>query len=38
VLADGGWLFSTALRVHYVGPPDLTGEFFNTAERLAARS
>lgn len=35
VLVDGSWLFSNRmLRVHYVGPPDLSGEFFNTAARL----
>ncbi len=35
VRGDGRWLFSNrALRVHYIGPPDLSASFTNTAQRL----
>ncbi|WP_162941763.1 nuclear transport factor 2 family protein [Desertimonas flava] len=33
-----GWRFSRRrLQVHYIGPPDLSAEFSNTADGLAAR-
>jgi ketosteroid isomerase-like protein len=36
VCRGGRWLFSNRLlRVHYVGPPDLSAPFHNTAEQLA---
>jgi ketosteroid isomerase-like protein len=38
VRIDGTWLFSRRfLQPHYMGPPDLSADFFNTADALTER-